>query len=113
MGERRGGEGGRRAAVLWHGGDVGWRRGGAVEREAGEEGDRRGGAGATTRNVWFFNILFMSKHMELMSQLKIFYIQLTKIQTSKNQRHKLIMTFVYLLSQAYDIALLSQNSRPC
>jgi len=23
------------------------------------------------------------------------------------------MTFVYLLSQAYDIALLSQNSRPC
>jgi len=23
------------------------------------------------------------------------------------------MMFVYLLSQAYDIALLSQNSRPC
>ena len=46
---------------------------------------------ATTRHVWFFDILFMSKHMELLSQLKIYDFKLTKIQTSKNQRHKLII----------------------
>ena len=33
----------------------------------------------TTRNVLFFDILFMSKYMELMSHLKTYDIQLTKI----------------------------------
>ena len=52
--------------------------------------------------------------MELLSQLKIYDFKLTKIQTSKKPASQIDhMTFVYLLSQAYDIALLSQNSRPC
>ena len=34
--------------------------------------------------VVFFDILFMSKYMELMSQLQIYDVQLMKIQTSKN-----------------------------
>ena len=37
----------------------------------------------TTRHVWFFDILFMSKYMKLLSQLKVYDIQLTKIETSK------------------------------
>jgi hypothetical protein len=45
----------------------------------------------TTTHVWFFDILFMSKYMKLLSQLKIYDFKLTKIQTSKNQRHKVIM----------------------
>jgi len=46
---------------------------------------------ATTRHMWFFDILFMSKYMKLLSQLKVYDIQLTKIETSKNQHHKVIM----------------------
>jgi len=45
----------------------------------------------TTRHMWFFDILLMSKYMKLFSQLKVYDIRSTKIETSKNQRHKVIM----------------------
>jgi hypothetical protein len=50
----------------------------------------------TTRTVWFFDVLFTSKYIELMSQLKVCDIQLTKIQTSKNHRHKFGMWRLYI-----------------
>ena len=65
--------------------------GGTMEGERKQEHYCSELQNVTTRNVWFFDILFMSKYMELMSQLKIYDFQLTKIQTSKNHRHKLIM----------------------
>jgi hypothetical protein len=40
----------------------------------GGEMGNRGGDGVTARSLWFFDILFMSKYMELMSQLKIYDI---------------------------------------
>ena len=40
VGGKRGGEGGRRAAVLWRGGDVGQRSGGAMESAVAEAAQR-------------------------------------------------------------------------
>jgi len=51
----------------------------------------------------FFDILFTSKYMELMSQLKIFLFSVDKNSNFKKPASQVdYMMFVYLLSQAYD-----------
>jgi len=61
--ERRGGEGGRWAVALWRGGNVGWRSGGAVEREARwrMRSPRRRGRAAALCEVSFFNGLGLAR----------------------------------------------------